>query len=259
MDYEFLEAFEAYSGIDLTDVSDMTLESALDLFAEDFDGAMEGANIDALKDYRELNKKMKEHRTTMNEAVRKSDYQTAASEAQTIADMSGQMAENIKNMPYSIGIALIILTFTGIIAALLGGLTGLLRAKTGHYSKDIKMQGNRIQSDLNLGAVYSSKRLTGDAATAALKKDMNKAQILQSVGGALAVDGLASFIYAIKLYGKKKKDAEDFTDNDRNLLLASIRQSLKGISKKYTELAAQYRGTKVASTTKSSASESWLF
>lgn len=265
MDYEFLEALESYTGINLMSdmdyyATDAGFESLLweenDI---DFDDAMEGANVDSIKDYRAMSAEVKAHKRSLREALDRNDYATAAREAEAISNAATALDAKLRDMPYSAGSAILVYIGTAALAAFISGMAGFVTAKAGKFSPGLKKALDKSEESIKSGAAmgYKDNRgkvYKGSEGIAQMRKDAVGVQTSGTAWMGAGAVGLVNCIKAIKLATKMQSGDPDVSNNDRNALIDALRKSAREIAKKYSQLAAQYRGMK-----SSSATECWLF
>lgn len=102
MDYEFMQAFEAYTGINLQDTdgvseADIQITENMSAMESDFEIAMEGLTTKGLQTYFSTLKGIKPHAKAFESAKKDGDWNSAAKEASICAEMLNNAATELSN------------------------------------------------------------------------------------------------------------------------------------------------------------------
>lgn len=279
MDYEFLEAFEAYSGVTLLPAVEsdddyslgaMALEAFVignDARLESCEVAMEGNIIKGASQLKQLLSESKSHKSAMKKAADAGDFETAASEAETVAQLAGRCAAEIDSLPNKLASNLIVNIAILFLMSFVGKTFGKVETKLGHtatkaYNKNVEKigkVGDAYDAILNTAMGTSSEGdgfNIGELMRMGAKEADPKIFTINHRSNQFANAGFYGMIANHIITSRKVKRGE-VPPSEKNTLLVGIRTFANHMKASYTKLAAAYR--EAAKGESAPASESWLF
>lgn len=138
MDYEFLDALETYTGVELIPgptnadyaVGIAALESIVttEYDSSTHEAALEGNVISGTKELKTLISEARKHKKAMKAALKSKDFETAANEADAVAEAAKQCTKAIDSLPNNVASNVLVNIAVLLILGFIGNIAGKVEA-----------------------------------------------------------------------------------------------------------------------------------
>lgn len=229
--------------------------------------AMEGVTTDAFAMWRANKKALKAAKSNMKDAIRHNDYKAAAQYAKECSKLCDQTVKLIESFPQDasatvlVNAAIVVMTFL-VIAGSMFAASKIQGKRSAKSSADLKERQNDLnvrrdflynqydssegwsqaeQRDFIDQMLHAETKHLADEAARLKRNGITAKAVGAAVGAAVsAFPGIKGISSIFKQLSARKKEGAEMTANDKNVLIAAMKDDIRKAKADFDRLALRY-------------------
>lgn len=264
----YLETFGEISLECLFQDLDREMDDALEgIILAPISPAMEGVTADAFAMWRANKKALKAAKSNMKDAIRHNDYKAAAQYAKECSKLCDQTVKLIESFPQDasatvlVNAAIVVMTFL-VIAGSMFAASKIQGKRSAKSSADLKERQNDLnvrrdflynqydssegwsqteQRDFIDQMLHAETKHLADEAARLKRNGITAKAVGAAVGAAAsAFPGIKGISSIFKQLSARKKEGAEMTANDKNVLIAAMKDDIRKAKADFDRLALRY-------------------